>query len=97
MNQNETRKTDRQVADLITRIDGMTQENNHTGAICSLAEFVGDNSMIMEAYQISNIHQELGHMPMSLMMRRNSVRDSLFGKFTAYYGWSNAVALRDSF
>lgn len=85
------------LADLILKIRRFTQENHHTEAVCALAAFVGGESEVAESAQIAKMHEEIGHMPMSLLMRRNSLRDRIMGKMAASHGHSNAIAIWNSF
>ena len=86
-----------QMAELIGAIASLTDANNHTGAVCALAEFAGGRVDVDEANQILTLHYQIGHMPMSLIMRRNSLRDRLMGRIAASHGWGNAIAVWDSF
>lgn len=85
------------LADLILKIGSLTEENDHTGAVCALAVFAGSKDEVDEAAQIAKMHEEIGHMPMSLLMRRNSLRDRIMVKVAASHGRSNAMAIWDSF
>ena len=88
---------DSPIAELIIKIGKLTEWNNHTGAVCALAQFAGSEIEIAESAQIEKLHGEIGHMPWPLMMRRNTLRDRIMGKIAASHGWTSAIAIWDSF
>lgn len=95
----ETQKqiNETQLAELVETIARMTDEDNHTGAVCALAEFVGDKDEVDEAHYLEKMHDEISHTPWTLILRRNSLRDRIMLKITASHGWTNAMAVWRSF
>jgi hypothetical protein len=64
------------IQQLADKIEAATDRNDHTGAVCLLADFVGGKyPKIAEAIRL--IHKEVGSMPIELGKYRHELRNEM--------------------
>lgn len=67
----------KKVADLVKKMEGLTDKNHHNEALAELAKFFGNKKMEKVMKAIQDIHDELKTMPYGLTQFRNEVTKDL--------------------
>ena len=70
-------------ASAIDRIRERTDANDHTGALLELAMWVRDLDARNDLPRIMRLHDQIGHMPQSLIALRDSIRDQMLSRMQA--------------
>lgn len=73
----EETQISKKVADLVKKIEGLTDKNNHNEALAELAKFFGNKKMEKVMKAIQDINDELKTMPYGLTQFRNEVTKDL--------------------
>lgn len=84
------------VTRICTGIEQMTDRNDHTGALCLLADYAGGKfPKIMQA--IKNIHDIEGCMPYSLGQYRHEIKAEMLARITTIKGEAVAERIKNAF
>lgn len=73
----EETQISKKVADLVKKMEGLTDKNHHNEALAELAKFFGNKKMEKVMKAIQDIHDELKTMPYGLTQFRNEVMKDL--------------------
>lgn len=73
----EETEISKKVADLVKKMESLTDKNQHNEALAELAKFFGDKKMEKVMNSIGDIHKELKTMPYGLNQFRNEVMKDL--------------------
>ena len=73
----EETEISKKVADLVKKMEGLTDKNHHTEALAELAKFFGNKKMEKVMKSIQDIHDEMKSMPYGLIQFRNEVMKDL--------------------
>lgn len=85
------------VDNVAKKIARLTDNNNHTEAICELAKFVGDKKWITICNSISAIHDAEGSMPIALLKYRNEIYDRLINAVGHKFGTPTKAKIASAF
>ena len=81
---------------LAAEIDAATDRNDHTGAVCLLADFCGGNFPKI-AGAIRTIHDEVGSMPYPLLQYRDSFKKDMLKYVETHHGYDTYDIIRCAF
>lgn len=81
----------------LARAARMTDNNDHNGAVKTVAKRFGHAAIVAEITTIQKHHKRLGHMPMDLITRRNAARDAMLDLIECHYGSDLRDAVHDCF
>jgi uncharacterized coiled-coil DUF342 family protein len=73
----EETEISKKVADLVKKMESLTDKNQHNEALAELAKFFGNKKMEKVMKAIGDIHDELKTMPYGLTQFRNEVMKDL--------------------
>ena len=90
-------KYDNQLKATIKDIADLTDNNDHNGAVMTLAKMMDDKSSTAEMEKIQKYHNLKGHMPQSLIKYRSSILNNLLVQAKKKYGNKFAKQLQNSF
>ena len=77
LNEAEEIEISKKVADLVKKIQGLTDKNQHNEALAELAKFFGNKKMEKVMKAIGDINKELKTMPYGLTQFRSEVMKDL--------------------
>ena len=96
-NPKDVAKFDDYLSKTIKDISSLTNQNDHNGAVMTLAKMMGDKSSATEMEKIQKYHQLKGHMPQSLTKYRSSILNNLLTQAKMKYGNKVAKQLNNAF
>jgi hypothetical protein len=90
-------EADASVDQVIKNIAQMTDDNDHTGAVLALANLLKNEQWIKVLSCITEIQDELGHMPHKLGEFRDEIRKELIEQAKVEFGEDVANKINSSF
>jgi len=81
----------------VSKIEKLTDTNQHTNAVIELAKMIGDEKAIKQLQKIDAQHMKIGSMPMNLINKRRDIRTALLNTAKEKYGEEGYNKLKSSF